>query len=141
MKESGVWATVRVLLKGFDPIRVENGVLPGTPDVNCTLGWIELKYLSCIPVDRNRFFNVAHFRPVQRAWLYRRWMADHRAWLLLRAADDWIILTGRDAALFLGREPFSYNDILKCALAYWPACKSPPVDEFVKALTDGGKHT
>jgi|SRR6185436_3970508 len=48
-----MWQKLRpVLLSAkLDPVRVENPIHPGTPDVNlCTGAWIELKCLACWPV-------------------------------------------------------------------------------------------
>lgn len=93
-------------LRGLDPISVENPAHPGTPDVNCTAGWVELKQLEAWPVRESSVVRVKHFTPQQRVWLSRRWEANRRAWLLLRvgrlATASWLLLDGAYAARHLG---------------------------------------
>lgn len=108
-REAGMWDRLRepLRLAGFDPVRVENPACPGTPDVNITTGWIELKQLVDWPKKRKTIVRVPHFTPQQRVWLLRRQLAGARAWVLLRvgenASTEWILLAGQDAAKQLGR--------------------------------------
>lgn len=89
--------------KGAHLIRVENSVLPGTPDVNgCYKGfefWIELKTISRWPTRAGSIL-IPHFTPQQRIWLKKRCAARGSAWLLLRvdATREHFLLYGADAA-------------------------------------------
>lgn len=64
---------------------VENVVDTGTPDVHCTLGWIELKIGSC-PVRSSTRVDF-DMRLSQRVW-HRRWREfGGRSWTLCRLDD------------------------------------------------------
>ena len=106
MSESAQWDSLRPVLKGLglDPVRVENPAGPGTPDVNITLGWIELKQVDDWPV-KGGALRVPHFTKQQRAWLRRRYAADRRAWMMLKVADDWLLIDGDIAAALVGITP------------------------------------
>jgi hypothetical protein len=51
MDEGGTWDSLRprMVALNLDPQRVENSLDNGTPDVNYTHGWLELKYLDAWP--------------------------------------------------------------------------------------------
>lgn len=102
MRESSVRGRVIKILRDYDPMAVENPILAGTPDVECTLGWIELKVLENWPKKEETFVRVPHFTAQQRVWLKRRWKANQRAWLLLKIGQSWLLLSGRVAAEHLG---------------------------------------
>lgn len=91
---------------GTDPISVENRVRAGTPDVECTLGWLELKYLPEWPKLPETPVRIDHFTNQQRNFLRRRWKAGGGAWLLLRVGSRGVIenllFQGPDAADFVG---------------------------------------
>lgn len=86
----------------MDPVRVENRVGPGTPDVNYVEGWLELKELDGWP-PQGRPVLVPHFRPEQRIWLDRRASRLGRVHLLLKVEQDWLLLPGEAASRLLGR--------------------------------------
>lgn len=88
-------------LKELDAISVENPVYPGTPDVNHTLGWLELKREESWPA-RGGILAVPHFTPQQRVWLKRRSKKGGLAQLLIQVDSDWILLDGAVAADSLG---------------------------------------
>lgn len=94
-------------LKGYDPIRVENAALPGTPDINCTLGWIESKWMEHPPNDPDALFKIPHFTPQQRAWLMRRYCTDTKCWLILQVAKNYFVFQGNMAADYLGKCSYS----------------------------------
>lgn len=105
------------ILKPLHAVSVENGVGAGTPDVNYTGGWIELKSMAAWPVDPDLPLRVDHFTTQQRLWLRKRWLAGGNVWLLIKVADDWLLLTGWDAAVYLGR--MCRADLVKQACASW----------------------
>lgn len=144
-RESNFWDRVRPLLAGLDPVRVENAVNPGTPDVNCILGWIELKQIrpEDMPKRAGTVLRLDHFTPEQRAWLTRRAYFGGACWVLLLLGEQWVLIVGRTAAEHLGR--VNVADTLALASHVWPT--KPSAEELQKALRDtglvmalGGKH-
>lgn len=104
MSEAGMWEAIRPRLKKLDPVRIENVVGSGTPDVNYNDGWIELKYLDAWPARENTPVRIDHFTPQQKAWLVRRSNAGGKAWLLLKVGKtDWLLFDGMTAARFVGQ--------------------------------------
>lgn len=105
--ESIQWRKLRPILIAarLDPVRVENPIHPGTPDVNFCDGWIELKTIETWPAA-DRILPLRHFTAQQRVWLYRRWKyAPGTTHLLLevRAAKQWLLFDGDIAAKVVGR--------------------------------------
>ncbi len=107
--ESLTWRKVRPFLVAakLDPVRVENPIHPGTPDVNLANGfWIELKCVLAWPARESNLLRLPHFTPQQRVWLYRRWKyAPGSTHLLLevRADRQWLLFDGDVAAKVVGR--------------------------------------
>ena len=107
--ESRMWAKVRPLLvtAKLDPIRVENPIHPGTPDVNlCDGRWIELKCITNWPPRPTSTVQIRHYTPQQRVWLYRRWKyAPGSTFLLLEVSSvhQWLLFDGDVAAKIVGR--------------------------------------
>ena len=108
--ESAMWKKVRpfLLAAKLDPVRVENPIHPGTPDVNlCDGRWIELKCIPRWPVRASTVVRIAHYTPQQRVWLYRRWKSAPGSTLLLlevRAERQWLLFDGDVASKVVGRE-------------------------------------
>lgn len=104
-----MWRKVRPFLVAakLDPVRVENPIHPGTPDVNlCSGQWIELKCVPGWPARENSLLRISHFTPQQRVWLYKRWKyAPSSTYLLLevRAERQWLLFDGDVAAQIVGR--------------------------------------
>lgn len=90
--------------------------MPGTPDVECMVGWIELKWARSWP-KRGGAFRVPHFTPQQRIWLRRRWNAGGGSWLLLQIGLCWMLFDGPTAADILGH--CGENRLRACALKVW----------------------
>src|SRR5271154_1679686 len=107
--ESAMWKKVRPVLVAakLDPVRVENPIHPGTPDVNlCTGLWIELKCIAAWPKRATSLVRISHFTPQQRVWLFRRWKYAPGSTLLLlevRADRQWLLFDGNVAAKIVGR--------------------------------------
>lgn len=106
-----MWRKVRPVLVAakLDPVRVENPIHPGTPDVNlCTGVWIELKCIPGWPKRDTTTVRISHYTPQQRVWLYRRWKYAPGSTLLLlevRAEQQWLLFDGDVAAKVVGRVP------------------------------------
>ncbi len=106
--ESALWRRLRPILitAKLDPVRVENPIHPGTPDVNTILGWIELKSIAAWPSRETSLVQLKHFTSQQRVWLYRRWKyAPGTTHLLLevRAEGQCLLFDGDIAAKVVGR--------------------------------------
>jgi hypothetical protein len=107
--ESIMWGKLRPILLAarLDPVRVENPIHPGTPDVNlCTGLWIELKCIEGWPARASTPVRIRHYTPQQRVWLYRRWKYAPGSTLLLlevRSAEQWLLFDGDVAAKVVGR--------------------------------------
>ena len=91
----------------LDPVRIENPIHPGTPDVNLASGeWLELKSIAAWPDREGNLVIIKHFTPQQRTWLYRRWKyAPNTTYLLLevRSVRQWLLFDGDVAAQIVGR--------------------------------------
>ena len=104
-----MWRKVRPFLIAakLDPVRVENPIHPGTPDVNLANGhWIELKSVDGWPVRESTCLRIGHYTPQQRVFLYRRWKyAPGTTFLLLevRSERQWLLFDGDVAARIVGR--------------------------------------
>lgn len=119
MSEAHMRRRVVKALAELDAVPVENAAAcPGTPDVNCTEGWLELKKVRSWPKHSRTPLRVPHFKPEQRIWLRRRWRADGRAFLLLQVGRDWVLLHGDVAADLLGHAP--KEDLLDAACLWMP---------------------
>jgi hypothetical protein len=107
--ESAMWKKVRpvLLTAKLDPVRIENPIHPGTPDVNlCTGTWIELKCILAWPIRATSAVRIPHYTPQQRVWLYRRWKFAPGSTLLLlevRSDKQWLLFDGDVAAKIVGR--------------------------------------
>jgi hypothetical protein len=104
-----MWKKIRPILLAakLDPVRVENPIHPGTPDVNLATGcWIELKCVEGWPARESTCLRIGHYTPQQRVFLYRRWKyAPGSTFLLLevRAERQWLLFDGNVAAKIVGR--------------------------------------
>lgn len=104
-------------LRSLDAISVENGARMGTPDVNCVLGWLELKYVKGWPVRPETPLAVNHFTPQQRVWIRRRTRMGGFVCVVLKVGREWLILDGGWAALHLGK--VDKSTLLGVAVGYW----------------------
>lgn len=111
MSEQSMWTTLRPLLVGLDPIRVENPADPGTPDVNYIEGWVELKEMPRWP-PKGGPLRVDHYTQQQKTWARSRARAGGRVFLLLKVGQDWLLFRGEVAAAILGKAP---EEALKAA--------------------------
>lgn len=104
-------------LKPIDAISVENSAYPGTPDVNTTRCWLELKCEKSWPKLKKTPLRVPHFTQQQRVWLLRRCQKGGRAYLLLQVANDWLLFDGECAASGLGT--WTRQQCIEHATAVW----------------------
>lgn len=101
MAERDLRQRVIQVLRPFDACSVENSARRGTPDVNCVLGWLELKWLRRWPKDtQSRLMRLEHRLSRQQAvWLRRRWKAGGGAWALLQVRSEYFLFDGVRAEL------------------------------------------
>lgn len=119
MSEKTMRGSVTKGLKSLDATAVENRVGPGTPDVNCTRGWIELKWLKRWPSNAEKSaVKLDHFTPQQRNWLRRRWVRGGNSFLLLQAGREWLLFDGLWASRWVGR--VSRPELRKGCIGHWP---------------------
>lgn len=97
MSEKAMRHRVVKALRPLDAISVENVIYPGTPDVNCVGGWIELKQVARWPRFLRALLQIRHFTQEQRIWLRRRWWAGGGAFLLLQVGREWLLFDGETA--------------------------------------------
>jgi|WetSurMetagenome_2_1015567.scaffolds.fasta_scaffold08816_4 hypothetical protein len=117
-------------LRALDAISVENGARLGTPDVNCTLGWIELKYVESWPARPATPLAVDHFSPQQRAWIARRARLGGFVCVVLKVGREWLILDGAWAALCLGK--VDKSRLVGAAVGYWGTFNKREFKECLK---------
>lgn len=123
--ESKMWAKFRPVLVAakLDPIRVENPIHPGTPDVNlCSGSWIELKTIEDWPAH-GRIVQIKHFTPQQRVFLLKRWLAapgtTHLV-LEVRTSKEWLLFDGDVAARVVGKESEArHREVAKIVVHPW----------------------
>ncbi len=104
MAESALNHRLVKALKAYHPVRVENSVCPGTPDIECTLGWIENKFLDHWP--RQGIVKIDHYTPQQRVWAIRRSRATgpgRGIWFCLQVDKEVLLFRGEVAAEFAGK--------------------------------------
>jgi len=91
-------------LRPLHAVAVENRVGPGTPDVNHSLGWMELKWRKTWPkIKPHEPVLFEHFTPQQRIWLRSRAERGGMVHLMAKIGQDWIVLDGAWAAEHFGR--------------------------------------
>jgi len=117
VKESAMRQRVVRALRPLDAFSVENSARNGTPDVNFTDGWVELKQVGKRPVRAETPVRVAHFTVEQRVVLRRRWHRGGKAFVLLLIDGEWMLFDGCWAARFLG--DVDYATLSLHALAHW----------------------
>lgn len=102
MSESRMRRVVVRALKPLHPVAIESHITPGTPDVNFSDGWIELKYLKTWPKYARTKVRISHFTTAQKRWLKKRWEINESSWLLIKCRQEWLLFNGFDAAKYVG---------------------------------------
>lgn len=100
MRESKWRTKVVNLLKPLGAFAVENPAHPGTPDISCVAGYIELKKGEW-PVNDDTKVDI-DMRSTQRSW-HRRWRRHGGfSWTLSLISETWFLHDGRWSAEHLG---------------------------------------
>jgi len=134
MLESAMRQKVVKLLKAdLDAFAVENGGChPGTPDINCSLGWIECKATNQWPARATTRVRLDHdLTPQQRIWLHKRARVGGRAWVMLNISGEWMLFDGKVAAEHLGVS--TREELYEFAMRTWK--KTPTTQELIECLT------
>lgn len=128
-----MWTALRPLLRGLDPVRIESHMTQGVPDVNMTVGWMELKYEDGWP-KRGGPLKLKRYTKEQRTWALRRAQAGGRVFLLLKVGEaEWLLFRGEVAALVLGKLP--KEELCRHVLARWT--RKPRREELLAHLSPG----
>lgn len=130
--ESLFWDAVRPLLAGLHAVRVENAAAMGTPDVNCSLGWIELKQVAVkdIPKRASSVLPLRHFTKEQRVFHLKRSRAGGGCWVLLLVDRAWLLFTAAQAWERLGH--MTFEETMHAASFVW--LTPPDKDQFQNVL-------
>jgi hypothetical protein len=129
--ESSMRSRVVRALRDLDAIPVENGVLPGTPDVAFIGGWIELKSEDAWPKRADTILSLKRYTPLQRLWLRRHCRRGGNAWLLLRVGKEWLVFSGQTASDIVGLA--TRAQLIAASVKHWP---QTPSDEDLLAMFD-----
>ena len=130
MAESDIRSKLVKLLAPLDPVSVENYAYPGTPDLNITTGWIELKWVRDWPAGAETAVKVEHFTPQQRVWIARRAHRGGRVWVVLVVAGEWLFFEGA-TALCVGK---STRAGLLGTCDWWEK-QTPSAEELIEYFT------
>lgn len=107
---------------------MENLAHPGTPDVVCVAGWLELKVAER-PSSAETRVDV-DVLPSQRAWLKKWRQHGGRAWTLTLLGETWILHDALWASEHLGLVP--ELELIQKAEAVWT--KAPSFEQLARAL-------
>ncbi len=97
---------------------------PGTPDVEFSLGFIELKHVERPPVRSSTIVRIPHYTTEQRLFARQRASAGGVCLLLLQCGAEVFIIDGPVAARSLGIDA-TMGDIRKMAVEKWGMRPSP----------------
>jgi len=124
--------TLVQLLKRHHAISVENGMThPGTPDLNCTLGWAELKATEYWPVRPDTVVRMDHeLTPQQRIWHTLRRKAGGVSLVIITVAGEWLVFDGAVAAEHL--EKVTRAKLYELAIAAWT--RTPTTEELERCF-------
>lgn len=118
-------------LKSLHAISIENSCGVGTPDVNYSGGWIELKAMPYWPVGEYTPLRISHYTNEQRIWAIKRTKSGGRCDLLLKVGTEWFCFDGAIAARHLGKT--HRERLISLAAYYWP--RTPTNEELLQCFT------
>jgi len=133
-RENTMKRTVIKLLRTLHGTSIENGVGIGTPDVAYAGGWLELKCIENWPKRELTPLRLPHFTPQQKVWLVKHSQCGGEAYILLKVAQDWLLLGAKWSAMHLGEVPRS--DILAAAIEWWGPKDRPKIADKCGGLVD-----
>jgi len=117
-------------LHNFHAVAVENPIWPGTPDVNYSLGWIELKELKGWPEQEDTPVLIDHFTQEQRLFSKMRGRAGGSSILILKVGNEWLFFNGEPVWESVGK--VCKADLFLYAQKYF--AKNPSLDELRDAV-------
>lgn len=119
------------LMRPWHAIPVENPAKPGTPDLNFTFGWIELKYLRNWPRLAETVVRIETYTPQQRNFARARAEAGGKVWFMLVVGNEWLLFRGEDAAEHIGS--LTAEGLYDLAVGAWT--RMPKREELDRCLT------
>lgn len=121
------------LLQPLHAFAVENGgAHPGTPDINCSLGWIECKATNQWPARSCTKVRLDHeLTPQQRIWLHKRARVNGKAWVMLNISGEWMLFGGIVAAEIMGKS--TRKQLYDMAIRTWTC--TPTTSELIECLS------
>lgn len=129
LDEGTMRSQVTGLLRKYHAIAVEDACVKGIPDVNCTLGWLELKSID-LPKKPDTPVRVPHFTQDQKVFLRLREHAGGLAVLLLKAGSWWLVFDAETAYEIVGKVPLS--TLVDRCIGGWG--RKPKKDELAGCL-------
>jgi len=119
MSERNMRQSLVKQMKKVHAISVENPAFPGTPDINTSVGWLELKELDEWPRREGTIVRIEHFTQQQRVWLLKRWKVSNSSWLLLKVKNEWLLFSGDVAYKDTVIGALCRNNLYRAAHKYW----------------------
>lgn len=101
-KETDLNHKIQHAIRHLDPVRVENVVGPGFPDIEYIGGTIESKLIQRWPKRVDTIVRVPHYRPDQRAWHVKRRKAGGRCHVVIQVDTTVFVFDAFIAAQGLG---------------------------------------
>ena len=125
-------------LRMYDAHPVENIAGIGMPDVECILGWIELKYMHDWPKREDTVIRFNAYTPQQRSWHRRRRLRGGNVWLLLKVGrTEWLLFDALTAANLLGK--LTRKQMEDIALMHWKT--GMKAEDLKAAMAKGLPHS
>lgn len=117
MSEAGMRSYLVKKLQSLDAVPIESRTTGiGIPDVNCTCGWIECKWLRSWP--KNCQSSPVKFQhdltKEQQIWLWRRVRRGGRAYVMAKVSREWFLWDGH-----IFKEHGLWNSMTKAEMINW----------------------
>ena len=91
MRETPMRQRVVRILRSLHAVSIENGVGVGTPDVNCSWGWLELKQVEDWPARPETPVRIEHFTMQQKVFHRLRRRAGGNSCVLIHIKGEWFL--------------------------------------------------
>jgi hypothetical protein len=120
VSESTMRSRIIRALKPLDAVPIENKLAAGTPDVNYSGGWIELKWIRAWKKNADTSpVLLPHYTKNQRLWMRRRTRRSGISLLMLQVQTEWFVFDSDFAYDHIGITA-TRLDMRANAVAHWP---------------------